>query len=263
MRTNIGVAKSIVSQKLMDSLMTQKNISESKKLAAKFFEIVKESPLLQLEFKIFNNLENQHITNDIYATRYVDNNINLFEQYSIEEIENEHKKLSGFISEDTTTIDSEKISLYEGIENILLENAKKGLPDVDLLHESFVNVVEYIKTNINEEENILESDTIGIPEEFNEKLIEMAVDKFNEKYSSLNEDELKLVQRLISLDNKGKEKLLIQLKEDIVHKLEEGDNNGIEDKVNITIDKVKKIQFTEATVIKDITNLYDFKKSII
>jgi regulator of sigma D len=262
MKTNIGVAKSFVSKQLMDSLMNKKNIGESKKLAAQFFDVIKESPLLQLEFKIFNNLENKYIENDVFATRYVDNNINLFEKYSLEEIDAEHQKLTKFIGEDIDFISKERMSLYEGIENMLRENANKNMPDVDLLHESFTNVVEYIKTNTTEEENTI-TENLNIPEEYTEKLIEIAIDKFNEKYSSLNEDELKLVQKLISLDSKGKENLLNQIKEDVIKTLETGNNNGIEDKINETIDRINKIQFNESTVVTDISNLYEFKKNLI
>ena len=96
---NIGIANLIISNKLRDSYFNDNLIGESKKIAFDFFGVVKSSPLLQLEFKVFNNIENKHIENDQIATRYIDNNIKLFEVYTIEEIEAEREKMNQFIGE--------------------------------------------------------------------------------------------------------------------------------------------------------------------
>ena len=85
--TNIGIANLVVSNKLRDSYFNNSLIEESKKITTDFFEVVKSSPILQLEFKVFNNLENKTIENDLAATRYIDSNIKLFEVYTIDEID--------------------------------------------------------------------------------------------------------------------------------------------------------------------------------
>ena len=91
---NIGIANLIISNKLKESYFNDNLIVESKKIAKDFFDVVKESPVLQLEFKVFNNVENKHIENEQAATRYIDNNIKLFEIYTNEEIGEERLPLS-------------------------------------------------------------------------------------------------------------------------------------------------------------------------
>ena len=67
--TNIGIANLVISRKLKDSYFNNSLIEESKKLTTDFFDVVKSSPILQLEFKVFNNLENKHIESDLIANR--------------------------------------------------------------------------------------------------------------------------------------------------------------------------------------------------
>ena len=66
--TNIGIANLVVSNKLKNSYFNHELIEESKKLTTDFFNAVRNSPILELEFKVFNNLENKTIENDLAAT---------------------------------------------------------------------------------------------------------------------------------------------------------------------------------------------------
>ena len=143
---NIGIANLIVSSKLKDSYLNNDLIEESKKVAFNFFDIVKTSPILQLEFKVFNNIDNKHIGNDSLATRYIDNNIKLFEVYTIDEINKEHEKLNVFLTEGIIPDNDEKIQLYTAIDNLIKESLTDyDKVDVDDIHESFNVVLTHIK----------------------------------------------------------------------------------------------------------------------
>ena len=142
---NIGIANLIISNKLKESYFNDKLIVESKKLARDFFDVVKKSPVLQLEFKVFNNIENKHIKNEQAATRYIDNNIKLFEIYTNEEIEEEREKLRDFLTEDITH-DSERIELYDAIQTLIKESLDYGENvDVDKIHEAFTFILNHIQ----------------------------------------------------------------------------------------------------------------------
>ena len=197
MKINVGIVKSIISNKIIDSFVKTGELNESKNISSKFFNVIKNSPYLLLEFNIINNLENKFIDNDVLATRYIDTNIRLVENYNINNIENEHNKLAIFII--NNTIPQNK--LYESIVNLIIEN-KKEIPNIDLLHESFEYVLKHIKTN-NNNDIINEQTSIEIPESINgDDVINLAFQKFNEKYSSLNETELKLITKLTFLKQK-------------------------------------------------------------
>ena len=143
--TNIGIANLVISNKLKESYFNDNLLEESKKLTTDFFSTVKSSPILQLEFKVFSNIENKHIDNELVATRYIDNNIKLFEVYTINEIDKEREKLYPFLTEEIQN-NSERIALYEAIDTLITESLNDyDKIDVDAVHEAFTLVLNYIK----------------------------------------------------------------------------------------------------------------------
>lgn len=252
---NIGIANLIISNKLKESYFNNNSINESKKIAFDFFETVKSSPILQLEFKVFNNMESKHIENDQIATRYIDNNIKLFEVYTVDEIEAERQKLNPFINEDVVP-DNEKVSLYQAINTLIIESLKiSENVDVDSIHEAFTFVLNHVKTPKNA---LIENQDV---EPINEDVLEIAVDKFNEKYASLDEDDKALLKTLIKSSTKEKKELLESYKTETLAILE-----GItEDKEVIAkaIQKIKEMVYSRKDVDDNIIGLHEFKKELL
>lgn len=254
---NIGIANLIISNKLKDSYFNDKLIEESKKLAFDFFDVVKSSPILQLEFKIYNNIENKHIENDLIATRYIDNNIKLFEVYTIEEIEAERKKLNDFISE-SIPVDDKKVELYNAIDNLIRESLSSYENiDVDNIHESFTIVLNHIK-----EPKKMLIENVDVVEVINEDVIEIAVDKFNEKYNTMNEDDKTLLQTLIKSTPDEKKELLETFKNESLQLLESSNNENVKERIDIAIQNINNMTFNIENVDDNIINLYEFKKLV-
>jgi hypothetical protein len=257
---NIGIANLVISKKLKDSYFNNTLIEESKKLTTDFFDVVKSSPILQLEFKVFDNLENKTIENELIATRYIDNNIKLFEVYTIAEIDAERAKLNEFIQEGSA--ESEKASLYNAIDTLITESLNDyDKIDVDAVHESFNFVLNHIKTPKTQTltENI-ESAAV------NEDVIEIAINKFNEKYESLNESDKNLLKTLIKSNSKEKQELLETYKTDCLTILEgvgknEGDSKNA--KIANAIRKIKEMKHNAKTINDDIISLHEFKKELL
>lgn len=254
---NIGLVNLIISNKLKDSYFKNNSINESKKLTIDFFNVVKNSPILQLEFKVFDNLENKNIENDLIATRYIDSNIKLFEVYTVSEIIEEHKKLSNFLNENVT-LDSEKIKLYDAINDLILESVNDYEKiDVDSIHESFSIVLNHIKTP---KKQLIDNQELKL---INEDVIEIAINKFNEKYESLNEDDKNLLKKLIKSTEKEKENLLEEYKKESLFILENVNNENIEDKIAKTVKKINEISYNPKTIDDDIISLHELKKGLI
>lgn len=261
---SIGIANLIVSNKLKESYFNDNLIGESKKIAFDFFDVVKKSPILQLEFKVFSNLESKHIENDQIATRYIDNNIKLFEVYTIEEIDAEHKKLNAFLSEHVVpTIteadyDLEKIGLYNAIDTLITESLKiSDDVDVDNIHESFTMVLNHIKSPKKE---LLENVDV---EPINEDVIEIAVGKFNEKYASLDESDKNLLKTLIKSTSKEKQTLLENYKSETLATLEKINEADAQDHIAKAIQKIKEMVYNKKTVDDNIIGLHELKKELL
>ncbi len=257
---NIGIVNLVVSKKLKDSYFSNSLIEESKQLTNSFFNVVKNSPILQLEFKVFNNIENKHIENDLVATRYIDNNIKLFEVYTLDELEKEHQKLKPFITEDVQ-IDDNKVQLYIAIGNLIKESLSNyDIVDVDNIHESFETVLSHVK---NSKQSITESKEHV--ELISEDVIEIAINKFNERYESLTEDDRKLVQTLLNSNDKQKETLLESYKNEDIAILEgvTEDNQIVKDRISDTIKSLKEMKFNSSSIDDDIIRLHELKKDLL
>ena len=218
---NIGIVNLVVSNRLKESYFNNQLIDESKAATSELLNVVKSSPVLQLEFKVFSNIEGKHIDNELSATRYIDNNVKLFEIYTIEEIDAERAKLKQFIDENEIQYDNDRIKLYQAIDNLIYESLESyNEIDVDKMHESFSMVLDHIKAP---KKTLLENVDV---QPVNDDVIEMAVEKFNERYASLDEGDRKLLQTLIKTNKEEKKELLETYKKDSLAILESVDKDS-------------------------------------
>jgi len=255
---NIGIVKSLISSKLGESYLNNDSIDETNGLASKFFDVIKDSPILQLELKVFENLEKKNIENDIIATRYIDNNVKLFEKFSFEELKKEHEKLKRFVDEKKLKVAREKNLLFESINNLILQSVCEcDDVDIDVVHESFEIVLNHIKEP---KKQIVESVDTG---DLNDSVIEIAINKFNKKYESLAEEDKSLLKTLIESSLDEKKVLLESYKEKSLEKLNNVETEGIENKINESIEKINTINFNPETINDDIINLHELNKALI
>lgn len=256
--TNIGITNLVISNKLKLSHFNDQSLDESKKLAFDLLNIVKNSPILQLEFKVFNNIENKHIENEILAKDYIDNHIKLFEVYTIEEIDAERQKLSPFLTEGTIDDNSEKVELYNAIDALITESINLNEDvDVDNIHEAFTVVFNHIKSP---KKALLENVDV---EPMNEDVIEIAVGKFNEKYAGLNESDRELLKTLIKANAKEKKALLETYKAETLTMLEGINKENVQDNIAKAIQKIKEMVYDRKNVDDNIIGLHEFKKEML
>jgi len=256
---NIGTANLVISKKLKESYFNDNLLEESKKLTTDFFNVVKNSPILQLEFKVFSNLENKHIDNELVATRYIDNNIKLFDVYTIAEIDAEREKLNEFIQGGSIVAGLEKAVLYNAIDCLITESLNDyDKIDVDAVHESFTLVLNHIKEPKKKElfENV---DVKPIDED----VIEIAVDKFNEKYESLNEEDKNLLKILIKSSDEEKQVLLETYKTESLTILEGVTKDSAKDSIAKAIQKIKEMVYKKENVDDNIISLHELKKELL
>ena len=254
---NIGIVNLVVSKKLKDAYFSNSLIEESKEITNDFFNVVKNSPILQLEFKVFNNIENKHIENDLVATRYIDNNIKLFEVWTLQEVEKEHDKLKPFLTKDIQ-VDDNKVLLYIAIGNLIKESLSNyDTVDVDNIHESFTLVLDHVKSTKQTLTESIDTDIID------ENVIEIAVDKFNARYESLIDGDKSLLQKLIKYDNNQKANLLEEYRKEDLTLLESIDKESVNDVKTQAVQKIKEMIFNPQTVDDDIINLHELKKDLL
>lgn len=254
---NVAIANLYVTKKVKDSYFNCSILEESKNISSDFLEVVKNSPILQLEYKVYNNIESKHIDNDLTAGKYIDNNIKLFEVFTLKEIEAEHKKLEKFVK--NTKINEDRYDLYTNI-GVLINESLLDYKDVnvDNIHESFTYVLNYLKEPKPEP---IDSNLI------NENVIEIAINKFNEKYESLNEDDKSLLKKILKSNLAEKENIFDNIKKEnllILETVNKGEISEVtETKLSSTIKRISEMKFNKKTVDDDIIHLHEFKKRLL
>ena len=255
-KLNIGLVNYLISNKLKNSYFNKNLIGESKIGLDKLLDKISNSEILQLEFKIFNNLENKEISDDLMASRYIDNNIRLLEVYDKEEVLAEHNKLNFIVDDEMESIPESKLKLYESIHNLIFESLKNhNEVNVDSLHESFSYVLSHIKKPKT-------TKTIQEHTEINDEVVELAINKFNEKYKNLNEDEKFLIKTLTTSTLEEKKEMLETYKTEILEILNKHENENIKESIEKAKNKINKMVFNENDVESNIISLFEFKKEI-
>lgn len=197
---NFGKIKNAFNGILAEGVVS-KNIS-NKQLFKKYVNAIKESEILKTEFLIYNNLENKicnENTDPFFINLFINENLKLLEKYSVTDIENENKKLVE-ISKDielkmNESYDSRLSELHESISKLIC--TKRTTNNIDEVADSMIKVSNYIKTNKPKEIN----EAIDLPPSM---ITTLMVDKYNEKYSNLDESDRKVLKSLINSSDEEK-----------------------------------------------------------
>ena len=257
---NVGIANLCVSDKLKESYFNDTLVNESKEIANEFLKTVKNSPLLTLEFKIMNNIENKFIDNDLAAMRYIDNNIKLFETFTVDEVNSEHEKLMSFINENVI-LNENKVNLYNAISNLILESITDYENiDIDQIHESFTLVLNHIKKEKNTQTTIVENLNT---DEINNDIIGIAINKFNVKYSNIDEEDKSLMKKLFTYDFNNKMKLFEDYKLNAINSLNNLDKEKYGHKIPLATNKLNEMVNNEETIDDNIIKVHELIKNIL
>lgn len=255
---NVGYIKECLNKKITNSLLNgdvdliDDNINN-------FITIISESEILKTEYDIFESLLNNRITSDVVASRFIDKTISLMENYTIEEINKEHEKLNN-INVEGVSLDESRSNIINDIINIIYEsNKSNNFVDINLLYESYTNILDYItkeKTPKNTNNNI----------NINETVLNIALDKFNKKYSNLNENDINILKKITTSNYKEKIILFEELKNNNIKILSETlaldkDQNNI-DKYNKAIEKINNITISESNIDNEIIKQYELSKGL-
>jgi len=258
---NFGTLKDVFLDKLIESHTS--NEKTGKILYKNFLKILKENETLKTAFIIYKNIEGGTIKSETAANDYLKENISFLNNFRGEQsLKEQSKKLLDLLEKNNIDLTDVKTKeIHESLENLI--TTKKSISTIDKIQESKNNLVSWLmsdKLEINEsDDKKYVRDNID-PKKF----LDIAVDKFNEKYKdSLSEEEKgilkvlrknnedstkelvgKLVKETVTLinnhlnnnDTNLKEKLLET--KDVVYKMIE-ENNNFSDKV-LKLYKLKK-----------------------
>jgi len=253
---NFGKIKNIFNSLLVEAIAT--NDTKKKKIFKEYVKSIKGNKILKAQFLIYNNIEGKVETNEHKATEFVKTNIDVLSKYSKDEIREANMSLTkALLMEDKLPLESNDFSqLHENITSLIFTDKKPK--NVDTIVESLSGVVDYIKKN-----EVKESVEMNhLP---NSVLSNIAVDKFNDKYSELSENEKSVFKSILESDEDGKKEIYENLSReciDLVDKnLVESDIDSKE-KLLAVKDRLLRLEFISESFISDISKLIELKNDL-
>lgn len=202
---NFGKIKNTFNGLMVESII---NKDDAKKVLFKtYLKTIKENNILKTQFLVYNNIETKIESNETKAIDFVKENIALFDKFTKKEIINANINLATpivtTITEDNLGYDNE--ILHENIAKLIL--TKKTANNINELQEAQQYIVNYICKNT--PKTIVES--IDLPLSMVSTIM---IDKYNEKYDSIDESDKKVLMTILeSDDNQKKEIYSITLRE--------------------------------------------------
>lgn len=252
---NFGKIKNAFNEILAEGVVY--NNKSNKQLFKKYIKTIKENEILKTQFLVYDNIENKIEENEFKANLFLQENIALFDKYTKKEILEANKKLSESISSEQTNVSYENEKLHEDITNLIF--LKKEPNNIDAIVEATASVINYMKTN----KAKVVTESIDLP---NSMLTTIMVDKYNEKYSDLDESDKMVVKALIeSNDEKKKEVYSLIIREciDLIDgKLNESDIDAKDKLLRVKDKLLNDKQEINEDFNKNISKLVELKKSL-
>jgi hypothetical protein len=257
---NFGTLKDIFSSILIESQLS--NTEGGKNLYKKFLKLIKEDEILKSQFIIYKNIEDKHFDSEVTASDYLKENISVIKKWKKSEIESSNKKLIKLLeSSDLKPKNFKTKKLHNSLHTLMTEN--KSAVNINKLHNSF----EVVKSNLMEEKTTEEKNDY-VREGVDPNLfLDIAVKKFNEKYSDLTEEEKRIFKVLKERDEEAIKTLTNELVEEnllLVNKNLElfGENLSIKEKLLETKDVIYKMKEDNNSFGENVLKLLKLKSSL-
>jgi hypothetical protein len=252
---NFGKIKNAFNDILVESII-DKNV-EKRKVVKRFIRAISESKILRAQFLIYNNIENRVDENQFSANLFVTENINILSKYSKEVILAENAKLVNLSQMVKSRLDSDydKKDLHESITKLIF--TKTTPTTVQEVTKCRLSIVSYI----NENKDRVLTETPEIPTSL---LANLAVDKFNEKYADLTEDEHKVLNVILENDNiEAKEKVFNETVRACIDSVNDRMKESTsKEKLLDVKDKLLRTSFVNETFSDEIVKLLDLKRTL-
>ena len=249
---NFGKIKNAFNDILVESIL-EKNI-EKRKVVKRFIRAISESKILKAQFLIYNNIENRVDGDKFSANLFVTENINILSKFTKDAIEAENAKLVNMSQMVKTRLESsyDKKDLHESITKLIFTKATPAT--VQEVTDNRLSIIKYI----NENKEKVVAKTPEIPTSL---LANLAVDKFNEKYVDLTEDEHKVLNVILDSENdEARNNVFNETVRSCIDsvniRLKEATNK---EKLLDVKDKLLRTNFVKETFTEDITKLLDLK----
>lgn len=197
---NFGAIRDSISR-----LSTQEIIKESKSNTLKsFMTEVKKNPVLFKQHIIFKNIEDcKPFEKERLAERFLNQNLSLLKGVKWQDIMSENKKIRISLLENSHVESNagKKDDLFNSIHTLIESATKPTFTNFENEQKAYDFIIEHLTRKESQEK--ISKEKNDNPNLFNWQFItKLAVNNFNERFSHLKENEKKILNIMLSDDNK-------------------------------------------------------------
>lgn len=246
---NFGNVKSKLNKAYSQDLID--NTNKYKKMYEDFLKTIKSSPILMLEYTIYENLKKNNLEYN-ESLRFIEANISALSKIDKTTLLKENKKLEKFDLKEIE-LSEDKTKLNENIENVISESVFKKITNVNKLHESVNFLIESLTKK---EENKLEKTDNGFKVTH---IFHLAKKKLEERFSNLQPDEMEIISSFIKGDEKKKKTVFENYKKTTKTFLLNEKDNISSEVLNETFDFIDTLEYDSETAINNFSKLFEIK----
>lgn len=250
---NFGKIKNAFNGILVESFVGDKQ--SNKNIFKTYIKTIRENEALKTQFLVYNNIENKIEENEFKANLFLQENIALLNKFSKKDLLEANMKLAKSISIEDESY--EKQELHENLSELIF--LKKTSKNIDAIVEATSKIIIHMKNN----KLKLVKEAIELP---NSMLSTIMVEKYNERYSTLDENEKEILKVLIeSTDDQKQEVYKKTLKEciDLINEnLKEADLNAKDKLLQVKEKLLNDTIEVNENFFKNISKLVELKSSL-
>jgi len=250
-----GNLKDTFNKLILESVIKKDN--NGKKLFSKFLKKLKESRNLSDQFLLYKNLQTKKFDNLDEAKEYVKENISLLKELNETELKYGNiyfKKILG-----NKQIVTENDSFYDSVEYLV--KTKKSPSNIEKINEYINTISNSMLIKEEKEEPIFQKVDLPLT-----VVTDLALNKFNARFSNLNESEKTILKTLLNGNNDEKMDVYKNLKKECVDsvnkKLNETTDLELKEKLLQVKDKILSMEFDTDNIKENIVKLYDLNQSL-
>ena len=252
---NFGNIKDTFKNLVVESIIRKDE--KGKKLFSKFLKTIKENKTLKDQYLIYNNLQTKKFDDGSEAKDFIKENISLLKSLNESHIQKGNdffiKLLKG------NKIVKENDSFYKDVTYLI--KTEKTPSNLHKINETISKIARIMLEKEDVEEVVTE--TINLPPSV---LTKLAVNKFNARYSDINESEREIIKTVLNGSDEDKENIFKKLKRECIDtidsKVNESSDVELKHKLLKVKDKLLNTNYNLVSFNTEITKIYDLKESI-
>lgn len=251
---NFGKIKNSFNTILVENIVKKNG---SNKLFKDYIKTIRENEVLKTQFLVYNNIENKVESDESKVFQFVKENIDLFSKFDRKDILGANTKLAESIPSEALITNYENAELHENITKLIF--TKRTANTIDEIVEATSEVVKHILNNKVKEIN----ESIDLPMSMVSTIL---VDRYNEKYSSLDESDKSILKAIIDSNDEEKKVVYVKILRECIDlidiKLKDSDVESKDKLLRVKDKLLNDKQDVSEDFVSKIGKLVDLKSSL-